>query len=243
MTTILMNKTMNGTNMTTTTNEITLSKTTLSILKNFSTLNSNILVKPGNVLQTITPSKNGMAEATIEETFDVEFGIWDLSKFLGVVSLFSTPKFEFGEKSVVIHGGNGSRVTYFYSEPRLLTTPSKKVNMPNISLSVDISEKTFAELQKASAVLQLPDLSFVNEGDRVLAVVSDLQDPTTNNYKVDIGENKSGSDFSLNFKMENIKILPGDYTVEFSKNVVGQFTNETLDLKYWFAMETNSKFN
>jgi hypothetical protein len=224
-------------------NEITLSKTTLSVLKNFSTLNSNILVKPGNVLRTITPSKNGMAEATVEETFDVEFGIWDLSKFLGVVSLFSTPKFEFGEKSVVIHGGNGSRVTYFYSEPRLLTTPTKNVNMPSVSLSVDITEKIFAELQKASSVLQLPDLSFVNENDRIMAVVSDLQDPTTNNYKVDVGVNKSNSEFSLNFKMENIKILPGDYTIEFSKNVVGQFTNETLDLKYWFAMETNSKFN
>jgi hypothetical protein len=224
-------------------NEITLSKTTLSVLKNFSTLNSNILVKPGNVLRTITPSKNGMAEATVEETFDVEFGIWDLSKFLGVVSLFSTPKFEFGEKSVVIHGGNGSRVTYFYSEPRLLTTPTKNVNMPSVSLSVDITEKIFAELQKASSVLQLPDLSFVNENDRIMAVVSDLQDPTTNNYKVDVGANKSNSEFSLNFKMENIKILPGDYTIEFSKNVVGQFTNETLDLKYWFAMETNSKFN
>ena len=224
-------------------NEITLSKTTLSVLKNFSTLNSNILVKPGNVLRTITPSKNGMAEATIEETFDVEFGIWDLSKFLGVISLFAAPKFEFGEKSVVIHGGNGSRVTYFYSEPRLLTTPTKNVNMPSISLSVDITEKTFAELQKASSVLQLPDLSFVNENDRIMAVVSDLQDPTTNNYKVDVGVNKSNSEFSLNFKIENIKILPGDYTIEFSKNVVGQFTNETLDLKYWFAMETNSKFN
>jgi len=224
-------------------NEITLSKTTLSVLKNFSMLNSNILVKPGNVLRTITPSKNGMAEATVEETFDVEFGIWDLSKFLGVVSLFSTPKFEFGEKSVVIHGGNGSRVTYFYSEPRLLTTPTKNVNMPSVSLSVDITEKIFAELQKASSVLQLPDLSFVNENDRIMAVVSDLQDPTTNNYKVDVGANKSNSEFSLNFKMENIKILPGDYTIEFSKNVVGQFTNETLDLKYWFAMETNSKFN
>lgn len=231
-------------NMTTMTkNEITLSKTTLSVLKNFSTLNSNILVKPGNILRTITPSKNGMAEATVEETFDVEFGIWDLSKFLGVVSLFSTPKFEFGEKSVVIHGGNGSRVTYFYSEPRLLTTPTKNVNMPSVSLSVDITEKTFAELQKASSVLQLPDLSFVNENDRIMAVVSDLQDPTTNNYKVDVGANKSNSEFSLNFKMENIKILPGDYTIEFSKNIVGQFTNETLDLKYWFAMETNSKFN
>ncbi len=224
-------------------NEITLSKTTLSILKNFASLNSNILVKPGNTLRTITPSKNGMAEAIVEETFDVEFGIWDLSKFLGVVSLFTAPKFEFKEKSVIIHGGNGSRVTYFYSEPKLLTVPTKNVNMPQTSVKVSITEKVFVELQKASAVLQLPDLSFVSEDDNVVAVVSDLLDPTTNNYKVIVGKNDSDASFSLNFKMENIKILPGDYTVEFSKNIVGQFTHDTLDIKYWFAMESNSKYS
>lgn len=236
---------MNGIIMTKTItkNEITLSKTTLSILKNFAALNSNILVKPGNTIRTITPSKNGMAEAIVEEKFDVEFGIWDLSKFLGVVSLFSSPKFEFKDKSVVIHGGNGSRVTYFYSEPKLLTVPTKNVNMPEISVKVDITEKMFSELQKASAVLQLPDLSIVSEDDNIVAVVSDLQDPTTNNYKVELGKNDTDAEFSLNFKMENIKILPGDYTVEFSKNIVGQFTHDTLDLKYWFAMESNSKYN
>jgi hypothetical protein len=146
-----------------TSTDIKISKATLSILKNFAGMNSNILIKPGNVIKTITPSRSGMAEAVIEETFDVEFGIWDLNKFLGVVSLFSNPVFEFGEKSVKIYGGqsgSGSVVNYFYSEPRLLTYPSKSVNMPPTTVKTVMEEGMFDDLSRISSVLQLPDISF-----------------------------------------------------------------------------------
>lgn len=227
----------------TTTTAITLSKNTLSILKNFASMNSNILVKPGNVIKTITPSKNGMAQATVAETFDTEFGIWDLNKFLGVISLFSAPSLEFDDKFVTISGSNGSSVKYYYSEPRLLTTPSKQVNMPTSVASISLSEKTFSELQKASSVLQLPDLSFVGGDNTIVAMVHDLGDPTTNSYKVEVGNNNSGAEFRFNFKMENIRLLPGNYDVEFAKNIVGEFTHETLDLTYWFAMENTSTYS
>jgi hypothetical protein len=223
--------------------EITLSKNTLAILKNFASMNSNILVKPGNVIKTITPSKNGMGEAEVDETFDVEFGIWDLNKFLGVISLFNSPSLEFNDKFVTITGANGSSVKYFYSEPRLLTVPTKQVNMPSVAISVDLSEKTFSDLQKASSVLQLPDLSFTNVDDKIFAIVHDINDPTTNSYKVEVGEVKDdSSNFSFNFKMENIRLLPGNYKVDFAKNVVGQFTHEMLNLTYWFAMENTSTY-
>ena len=223
--------------------EITLSKNTLAILKNFASMNSNILVKPGNVIKTITPSKNGMGEAEVDETFDVEFGIWDLNKFLGVISLFNSPSLEFNDKFVTITGANGSSLKYFYSEPRLLTVPTKQVNMPSVAISVDLSEKTFSDLQKASSVLQLPDLSFTNVDDKIFAIVHDINDPTTNSYKVEVGEVKDdSSNFSFNFKMENIRLLPGNYKVDFAKNVVGQFTHEMLNLTYWFAMENTSTY-
>jgi hypothetical protein len=223
--------------------EITLSKNTLAILKNFASMNSNILVKPGNVIKTITPSKNGMGEAEVDETFDVEFGIWDLNKFLGVISLFNSPSLEFNDKFVTITGANGSSVKYFYSEPRLLTVPTKQVNMPSVAISVDLSEKTFSDLQKASSVLQLPDLSFTNVDDKIFAIVHDINDPTTNSYKVEVGDLKDDScNFSFNFKMENIRLLPGNYKIDFAKNVVGQFTHEMLNLTYWFAMENTSTY-
>jgi len=219
---------------------VTFSKNTLAILKNFSSLNSNLLVHPGNTIKTITPSKTGMASATVEESFDVEFGIWDLNKFLGVVSLFNNPTFSFGDKSVKIKNGGDSVVNYYYSEPRLLTYPTKDVNMPSINVSITLTEKNFNELQKAASVMQLPDLSFKSEGSGIVAMVSDLGDPTSNSYRVIVESAYSGPGFLFNFKMENIKILPGDYQINFAKNVVGEFVHKTISVKYWFAMEANT---
>lgn len=219
---------------------VTFSKNTLAILKNFSSLNSNLLVHPGNVIKTITPSKTGMAVATVEEDFGVEFGIWDLNKFLGVVSLFNNPTFAFGEKSVKIKNGGDSVVNYYYSEPRLLTYPTKDVNMPKVDISITLTEKNFNELQKAASVMQLPDLSFKSDDDDIVAMVSDLSDPTSNSYKVVVGTGDVLPDFLFNFKMENIKILPGDYKINFAKNVVGEFVHQSIPVKYWFAMEANT---
>lgn len=219
---------------------VTFSKNTLAILKNFSSLNSNLLVKPGNTIKTITPSKTGMAIATVEEDFDVEFGIWDLNKFLGVVSLFNNPAFTFGEKSVKIKNGGDSVVNYYYSEPRLLTYPTKDVNMPEVNISITMTEKNFNELQRAASVMQLPDLSFKSENNQIFAMVSDLSDPTSNTYKVLVGGEDNLPDFLFNFKMENIKILPGDYKINFAKNVVGEFVHQSIPVKYWFAMEANT---
>lgn len=219
---------------------VTFSKNTLTILKNFSSLNSNLLVHPGNMIKTITPSKTGMAVATVEENFDVEFGIWDLNKFLGVISLFNNPTFAFGEKSVKIKNGGDSVVNYYYSEPRLLTYPTKDVNMPKVDISITLTEKNFNELQKAASVMQLPDLSFKSDDDDIVAMVSDLSDPTSNSYKVVVGSGDVLPDFLFNFKMENIKILPGDYKINFAKNVVGEFIHQSIPVKYWYAMEANT---
>jgi hypothetical protein len=228
--------------MTTTTNKINLSKETLSILKNFASLNSNILVKPGNVLRTITPSKNGMAEAKVSESFDTEFGIWDLNKFLGVISLFNNPNFEFHDKYVIISGGGSQKVKYYYSEPKLLTTPTKNVNMPDSVVSATLSGADFTQIQKASAVMQLPDLSFVNKNGSIVAAVTDLKDPTSNNYEVEVGDYDGNADFKFNFQIQNIKLLAGDYDINFAKNTVAEFRNVNTDLVYWFAMESGSTY-
>ena len=222
---------------------VTFSKNTLTILKNFSSLNSNLLVKPGNVIKTITPSKTGMAVATIEETFDVEFGIWDLNKFLGVVSLFNNPTFNFGDKSVKIKNGGDSVVNYYYSEPRLLTCPTKDVNMPEINVSIMLTERNFNELQKAASVMQLPDMSFKSDDGDIVAMVSDLGDPTSNSYKVVSGTKYTGPEFLFNFKMENIKILPGSYDVVVSQKLLSRFSSTDRDLKYYIALEPDSTFN
>jgi hypothetical protein len=179
---------------------IKLSKKTLDILKNYASINSNILVNPGNIITTISPVKNVLAEAKVEESFDTTFGVWDLNKFLGTVSLFSDPEFEFHEKYVTISGANGSSVKYFYCEPKLLTTPTKKINMPTSVVKFKLTQKTFNELQKAASVLQLPDIAVRSNGGRMELVALDKNDDSSNNYSVDLGE--TDADFEFYFKVE-----------------------------------------
>jgi len=220
----------------------TISKDTLNILKNFSGINSNLYVKPGSKITTMSPTKNIMAEVEVEESFDTEFGIWDLNKLLGVISLFQEPEFAFENKYMTITGARGSTVKYYYSDPKLLSYPTKSIKKIDSVVEFDLTADDFKELQRASAVLGNPDLCFISEDDKVLAVVKDLKDPTCNVFSIEVGENKNEAEFSFNFKMENMKMLDGDYHVALSKSVIGQFTNASRPLTYWVAMDASSTY-
>ena len=227
----------------TTSTTMKISKQTQTILKNFTSINSNLLVKPGNKIATVAPAKNVMAEATVDEKFDTEFGIWDMNKFLGTVSLFKDAEFEFEDKYVTISGGNGSKVKYYYSEPKLLTVPTKSINMPEAVVNFDLTESMFDELVRASSVLQLPHLSVTTDGKKIIGVVCDKNDPTCNQFSVTLGDHKGDADFSFDFRIENLKFLPGEYEVKIAKSVISQFTHKDLSLKYWVALESSSQYN
>ena len=225
----------------TTMTKMKMSTKTLNLLKNYASINSNILVKPGNQISTISPVKNVMSVANVEEDFDTEFGIWDLNKFLGVVSLFDKPEFAFDEKSVTISGSSGASVEYYYSEPSLLSVPTKQITMPDAEVSFTLKQKHFAELQKASSVLQVSDLAVRTDGDMLQLAVLDKGDVTSNCYTIDLGEVAGGQDFCFYFKVENLKMIEGDYKVNISKQNISQFVG--TDVMYWIALETDSKYN
>ena len=220
----------------------TICKDTLNILKNFSSINSNLYVKPGSKITTMSPTKNIMAEVEVEESFDTEFGIWDLNKLLGVISLFQEPEFTFEDKYVTITGTRGSTVKYYYSDPKLLSYPTKSIKKIESVVEFDLTADDFKELQRAAAVLGNPDLCFVSDDEKVMAVVRDLKDPTCNVFSIEVGENKNEAEFSFNFKMENMKMLDGDYHVALSKSVIGQFTHASRPLTYWVAMDASSTY-
>ena len=226
----------------TTAQSIKLSSSTIDILKNFSSINSNILVKTGNKLTTISPVKNVMATAIVPESFDTEFGIWDLNKFLGTVSLFDGAEFSFEDNHVVISGGNGSSVKYWYSEPKLLTTVNKEIKMPESVVNFTLKHSDFKELLKASAVLQLPDMALRTDGDSMELIVMDKKDKTSNTYSINLGPIDDNHEFCFYFKVENLKMLPGDYTVNVSEKSVSQFTHTKADLNYWIALEPDSTY-
>tara|TARA_R100001594_G_scaffold117141_1_gene152334 strand:+ start:6997 stop:7680 length:684 start_codon:yes stop_codon:yes gene_type:complete len=225
----------------TTMTKMKMSSATLNLLKNYASINSNILVKPGNKITTISPVKNVMSEAIVTEDFDTEFGIWDLNKFLGVVSLFDKPEFAFDEKSVTISGTSGASVEYYYSEPSLLSVPTKEITMPEAVVSFKLTQKNFAELQKAASVLQVSDLAVRTDGDNLQLAVLDKSDVTSNCYTIDLGEIAGGHDFCFYFKVENLKMIEGDYNVDISDKNISQFSGS--DVVYWIALETDSKYN
>ena len=225
-------------------NKIKLSDDTLSILKNYSHINSNLLIKEGNQITTLSPAKNIVSVANVSENFPVEFGVWDLSKLLGTISLFEDAEFEFNEKSMNIIGSGGAKVSYYYSEPRLLTVLEREVKVPETVVSFTLTEDVFNAIQKAAAVLQLPDLCIRSTDDGTIElVVTEKKTPTSNTYSIEVGTNDSGTNFCFYLKIENLKLLAGDYDVDVCKSVVSKFTHRSKDILYYIALESDSNYD
>ena len=218
-----------------------LSDKTLSLLKNFSGINQSILFKEGSSLRTISVMKNILAEATITETFPKDFGIYDLNQFLNGLNLHQTPELDFeNDKYVMIREGK-SRSKYFFADPSVIVIPpDKEIVLPSEDVCFVLNTQQLDKLLKAAAIYQLPDLSAVGEAGVVKLVVRDKKNDTSNDFSIVVGE--TDSVFTFNFKVENIKILPGSYEVVISQKLLSQFTSTDRDLKYYVAMEPDSTF-
>jgi hypothetical protein len=221
-----------------------ISNDTLNVLKNFASINSNIVVNPGSVLRTLSPSRNIFAEARITETFDCQFGIYDLNKFLATISLFKDPDFTFNEKHVTISSASsGAKINYFYSDPSLLTAPPKQFNMPAHQIEFVLNTRDFNELLRASAVLQGPDLAIVAGTEGIDLRVSDKRDDTSHKYMVHVADNTNNVVCNAFLKTENLKFIPGDYTVHVSNKNISEFRNNNCDVCYWISLELDSTWN
>ena len=218
-----------------------LSEKTLNILKNFSSINQSILVKQGNQLRTISVAKNILAEAEIKEDFPRDFAIYDLNQFLNGLSLHQDPEMDFSPDSYVTIREGKRRVKYFYADPNVIISPPEKaIQLPSRDVCFQLDSITLEKLLKAAAVYQLPDLCAVGEAGVIKLVVCDKKNDTSNEFAIVVGETESK--FSFNFKVENIKIIPGAYDVIVSSKLLSQFTNSTHDLKYYIALEPDSTF-
>ena len=221
-----------------------LNQTTQDILKNFSEINTNILIKPGSELNTISTMKNILAKATINDSFDKEFGIYDLNEFLSVVSSLDKPELTLQEKHLTISAeGSRSKVKYFYSDPSVIVSPTKEVNMPESDVTFTLSESNLAQLRKMAAILSSPDLALIGtkDGDVVLKVC-DKKNDTSNKFDIVVGENATAN-YTFYFKVENLKMISGDYDVAVSSKSIAHFTNTKLPIEYWIALEPDSVFD
>ena len=218
-----------------------LSDNTLTILKNFAGINNSILVKEGNRLRTISVAKNILAEADISEEFPRDFAIYDLNQFLNGLSLHADPDLDFKEESYLIIREGKRRVKYFFADPNvIIAPPEKEINLPSQDVCFQLDSTSLEKLVKAAAVYQLPDLSAVGEAGVIKLVVRDKKNDTSNEYAIVVGE--TDQEFTFNFKVENIKIIPGAYDVVVSSKLLSQFTNTRYNLTYYIALEPDSTF-
>ena len=219
-----------------------LSDSTLSILRNFAGINNSILVKRGNRLRTISVAKNILAEANLGEEFPSDFALYDLNQFLNVNnSLFRNPELDFTDNGYVVISEGESKQTFFFADPNVIVTPpDKEITLPTEDVCFELSTEQLDKLLKAAAINQLPDFSAIGRNGKVTLVVRDKKNDTSNNFNIVVGE--TSSEFTFNFKVENIKILPGTYDVVVSQKLLSRFTSKNHDLTYYIALEPDSTF-
>ena len=218
-----------------------LSDATKEILKNFSEINPNLMITPGNQIKTISTMKNILATAGVEENFPQEIAIYDLSEFLGMLSLFNKPVFDFDEKLMTINEeGTSTKSKYFFADPSILTTPQKDVKMPNTEVEFTLTETDLTKVKKAASMLQLPDIAIKSLGTDIMMSAIDKKNDTANTYDVKVGE--TDKKFEFHFKTEHFKMLPGDYNVYISSKLISNFRHKTKTIQYWIALENTSKY-
>ena len=213
-----------------------ISDNTLSVLKNFSSINQNLAVKSGNKIRTISPQKTVMAVAQVEDTFDSPFAIYDLNQFLSAISLFENPSFTFEDKNVIVANGKSS-INYFYAdESMIMTAPDRDIELPDTLVEFKLPTDIFKSTIQAASVLQAPNWSVVGNGSIIEIVVGDVKNNTSNNYRVKVGQ--TSEEFDITFKVENLKMMQRDYNVAVSSKGISHFTTEKGDLSYFVATET-----
>ena len=217
-----------------------LSKETTNKLKNFAEINSNLLIKPGSTLSTISTGSNVAGSTNISETIDVAaegFGIYDLNEFLGVISLFEEPDLDFSQKFVTISQGKTS-IKYFAANPDVLIFPKRDINFPEAEINFTMEADVVAFIRKVAAVLKATDVSIVGDGSEITIQVGDKKNATASTYNSIIGT--TDKEFQVNLKVDNLKLLPGDYEVSISTKKFSRFVSS--DATYYVAIEADSSF-
>ena len=217
-----------------------ISKETLAILKNFAGINGNIVLKKGSALSTISPQRNVVAYTTVTESFPEDFYIYDLSQFLGVLSLFTDPDIDFTPAVATIKEGKNSIKYYAADKSVLLLPPDKAIKFPSTDVEFELSADQLVAIQKTSSVLSAPDLSIIGDGKNIILRVLDLKNSSTNNYEVEIGE--TSEEFVANITISNLKMTTQSYKVELSSKKISKWTALEGDMTVYVALDASSTF-
>lgn len=222
-----------------------LSNETLSILKNFATINTGLVFKEGKTIKTISGNKNILAQAGISEDIPAEFGVYDLNNFLTVLSLHKDePSIEFGDKQATISGMSGrSKLNYRFCDPTMVVAPPEKpIAMPEPEIAFELSEDDLKWILSSASVLNTPNVAVVSNGSKVSVLTFDASNDAASTNTLDVADG-TGSTYKMIFKTEALKMIPGSYDVKISSKGVSHFKHKTRDIQYWITTEAGSTFS
>ena len=222
-----------------------LSEHTTSVLKNFASINQNLVIKEGKTISTMSAMKNIVAKAEVDEDFPREIAIYDLNEFLAALSLFTNPVLDFSENYVMIteEGKTGNSLKYFYSDPSVVTTPSSEITMPETEVKFSLDSSDLSMVQRAASVIGSPDLVLEKNGTGSYLTVKDKKNDTANNYSLDVDAEGNG-EYNFFFKVDNLKLLPTNYDVNVSSKNISHFKSQAGNaVEYWIALEPESSYS
>jgi hypothetical protein len=222
-----------------------LSNETLTVLKNYASINSNMVFRGGNTIKTMAEAKNILATATVKEEFpDATFGIYDLNEFLNAIEMFDDPELVFADdmNSVTVKQDTRS-IRYFFSDPQILTSPSKDIQMPTPEVKFELTADDLATIRRAASTLSVSDVVVSGSGNdqTFTAEVTDLADATSNSFSLDLAVIEApDTEFKFVFNVANFKVLPTDYQVSVSSKLISHLEGKTAN--YWIALEKTSTY-
>lgn len=220
-----------------------LNENTMAVLKNFASIQSNVVLREGNVVKTIAEAKNVMAVATLDQNFEREVGIYNLDEFLSVLSLVDTPELEFADDFVTVSDSSGrSKIKYFYSDLGILTSPAKDIPMPEAEVRFDLDEGSLNRIRRAAAALGHEKMTITATEGGVELTVVDNSDSTSNAFSIVVPGECDSTDFTFVMNISNLKLISGDYEVAVSSRLISNFKNKASEVSYFIALEKSSTY-
>ena len=216
-----------------------LSEHTIAVLKNFAQINQNLVIKKGKTLMTMSSMKNIVAKANIEEDFPKEVAIYDLNEFLASLSLFKSPTLDFQDQYLTMNEGS-NKIKYFYSDPSVVQSPSKMLTMPNPEVKFTINSSDLSKMKRAAGVINAPDMVLEKNGSGTFLTAKNAKNDTANTYSTDIVVEGDGT-YKFYFKVENLKLMDGDYDVQISSQNISHFSGNNIE--YFIALEPDSTYD
>jgi len=218
------------------------SESTINVLKNFASINAGMQFKEGSVVRTISKGQNVLGKATVTETFEKDFVIYDLNRFLSLCSSLTDPEIVINSdtNNLTVKSGT-SKTTYgLADESMIVAPPVKELKIENSEVNFKLTKDDMNQVLKMSGILGLPNIAVTGNGFEISISALDIKNTDSDNFSITVG--RTSANFRMIFVTENLKMIPGTYDVAISSKGISHFKHVTDQIEYWIATEAGSKY-